>query len=82
VNRKLEQAAISYIVNQLVSKEERNKLLKQFQDWDANGDGVLSRDEILQGYKQLYGEVVANEEVVSFHKLLTIINLIDSRTLS
>ncbi len=82
MNRKLEQAAISYIVNQLVSKEERNKLLKQFQDWDANGDGVLSRDEILQGYKQLYGEVVANEEVVSFHKLLTIINLIDSRTLS
>ena len=77
MNRKLEQAAISYIVNQLVSKEERNKLLKQFQDWDANGDGVLSRDEIFQGYKQLYGEVYANEEVVSFHKFLTIISLIE-----
>ena len=75
MNRKLEQAAISYIVNQLVSKEERNKLLKQFQDWDANGDGVLSRDEIFQGYKQLYGEIYANEEVVSFHKLLTVFTL-------
>lgn len=62
-SRKLEQATLSFIVNQLVSKEERNKLLKQFQEWDKNGDGVLSRDEIYQGYKELYGEVIANEEV-------------------
>ena len=65
VNRKLEQATITYIVNQLVSKEDRNKLLKQFQDWDKNGDGVLSRDEIYNGYKELYGEVSANEQVVN-----------------
>ena len=63
-DRKLEQATISYIVNQLISKEERNELLCQFQTWDKNGDGVLSREEIFDGYKQLYGEVKANEEVV------------------
>jgi calcium-dependent protein kinase len=67
VNRKLEQAAISYIVNQLVSKEERNKLMKQFQEWDTNGDGVLSREEIFEGYKNLYGDVYANEEVVKLN---------------
>lgn len=64
-DRKLEQATISFIVNQLISKEERNELLSQFQTWDKNGDGVLSREEIFDGYKQLYGEVKANEEVVS-----------------
>jgi calcium-dependent protein kinase len=65
VGRKLEHAATNYIVTQLVSKEERNKLLKQFKAWDSNGDGVLSRDEIFNGYKELYGEVKASEEVVS-----------------
>ena len=35
---KLEQATIGVIVNQLVSKDERKELLKQFQDWDKNGD--------------------------------------------
>ena len=68
-NRKLEQATISYIVNQLISKEDRSKLLKQFRDWDTDGDGVLSRDEIFQGYKELYGEVVATEEVVSLERI-------------
>ncbi len=53
-------------MNQLVSKEERNKLMKQFQEWDTNGDGVLSREEIFSGYKNLYGEVYANEEVVCY----------------
>jgi calcium-dependent protein kinase len=63
-NRKLEQATISFIVNQLITKEERNELLTQFQIWDKNGDGVLSRDEIFDGYKQLYGELKAIDEVV------------------
>jgi calcium-dependent protein kinase len=69
-DRKLEQATISFIVNQLISKEERNELLSQFQTWDKNGDGVLSREEIFDGYKQLYGEVKANEEVVSLNNHL------------
>lgn len=59
--RALEQATISYIVNQLVSKDERKSLLKQFQEWDTNGDGVLSRDEIINGYRKTYGKVDENE---------------------
>jgi len=61
-DRKLEQATISYIVNQLMSKEERNILLGQFQAWDKNGDGVLSKEEIFEGYKSMLGEVKAKEE--------------------
>ena len=60
-DRKLEQATIGFIVNQLISKEERKELVKQFQEWDTNGDGVLSRDEIIEGYRKTYGAVDENE---------------------
>lgn len=56
-NKKLEQATVGFIINQLVSKEERNELAKQFKDWDKNGDGVLSKEEIMGGYKKAYGKV-------------------------
>jgi calcium-dependent protein kinase len=59
----LEQATIAFLVSQIVSKEERNQLLNQFRSWDTNGDGVLSRQEILEGYCKLYGEVQAQEQV-------------------
>jgi calcium-dependent protein kinase len=57
---------VAFIVSQLVSKEERNQLLYQFQSWDKNGDGVLSKDEIFEGYCKLYGDVQAKETVVRF----------------
>jgi calcium-dependent protein kinase len=60
---KLQQATLSYIVNQLITKEEKNQLLAQFQSWDKNGDGVLSRDEIFEGYKALFGELKAKEDI-------------------
>ena len=59
--KKLEQASIAFIVNKLISKDERKELIKQFQDWDTNGDGVLSRDEIIEGYRKTYGAVDENE---------------------
>ena len=60
-NRKLEQATIGFIANQLISKEDRKELMKQFQEWDKNGDGVLNREEILEGYKKTFGEVDESE---------------------
>ena len=61
--RKLEQAALTYIVNNLLSKEEKNDLLNLFQQFDTNGDGVLSREEILNGYKSLMPFEDAEKEV-------------------
>ena len=62
-DRKLEQATMTFIVSQIISREQRNELLVQFQTWDKNGDGVLSREEIYEGYKQSMGEYKAMEEV-------------------
>ena len=46
-NKKFEKATISFIINQLVLKEERNDLESQFKEWDKNGDSVLSKEEIV-----------------------------------
>ena len=61
--RKLEQAALTYIVNNLVSKKEKNKLLEVFQSFDTNKDGVLSKKEILNGYKKIMPFEDATKEV-------------------
>jgi calcium-dependent protein kinase len=61
--RKLQQAALTYIVNHLMSKEDKNEMLELFQSFDKNGDGVLTKDEIYEGYKSILGEVEAQKEV-------------------
>ena len=61
--RKLQQAALTYIVNYLMSKEEKNEMILMFQSLDKNGDGVLSAEEIYEGYKDTLGEVEARREV-------------------
>ena len=38
------------MVSQLATKKEKEEMLKTFQALDTNGDGVLSRDELIQGY--------------------------------
>jgi calcium-dependent protein kinase len=60
--RKLQQAALTYIVNHLIKKEDKNELMGLFQQFDKNGDGVLSREEILLGYKEILGDVEAEIE--------------------
>ncbi len=61
--RKLQQAALTYIVNYLMTKEEKNEMIEMFQSLDKNGDGVLTKEEIFEGYKETLGEVEAKKEV-------------------
>ena len=66
-HRVLEKTIISFIINQLVKKDERQELEKQFKDWDTNGDGVLSREEIINGYRKTYGKV---DEKIDYNEFL------------
>ena len=56
-NKKFEHATIGFIINQLVSKEDRADLLKQFLLWDKNKDGVLNKQEIIESYRNVYGTI-------------------------
>jgi len=45
----LQQAALTFIVSQLSSKEEKADLQKTFSAMDKNNDGKLSREELVEG---------------------------------
>ncbi len=61
--RKIQQAALTYIVNYLMTKEEKNEMIEMFQSLDKNGDGVLTKEEIYDGYKEALGDMEAKKEV-------------------
>ena len=44
-----------YIVTQLMSKKDKEKMEQTFMALDTNADGKLSREELIEGYKTLYG---------------------------
>jgi len=43
-----------YLVTHLMSKGEKEKLQQTFMALDKNADGKLSREELIQGYTELY----------------------------
>jgi len=61
--QKLQQATYAFIASHLASKEEKQHLLETFKALDTNGDGTLSREEILEGYKKTMDEEEAEIEV-------------------
>lgn len=61
--QKLKVAAASYIGSQLISKSEKEKLGSVFKKLDKNGDGKLSREEILDGYEEHFGKFLNEDEI-------------------
>ena len=76
--RKLQQASLTYIVNNLLSKEEKNDLLELFQQFDTNGDGVLTKEEILHGYQTIMPFDYAEREV---QRIMTEVDIDKSGTI-
>jgi calcium-dependent protein kinase len=61
--RNLQEAVWLFFVSHMATKEEKNKMLKIFQALDLNGDGQLSREELIHGYKQIMSSKDAEAEV-------------------
>ncbi|OMJ90666.1 hypothetical protein SteCoe_6946 [Stentor coeruleus] len=61
--QKLQHAVLTFISSQLISKEEAKRLAENFKRLDKNGDGKLSREELLEAYKSQLGYEAALEEV-------------------
>lgn len=57
----MQKALYYFLANNLASEEDKKKLTETFKALDANGDGVLSKEEIRQGYKKTCG--ITNEEL-------------------
>ena len=62
---KLQKAALMFIVSQLMSKQERNKLEDIFLELDKNADGKITQHELIQGYTKLVGEKTIAEQELS-----------------
>ena len=49
------------MIHQLVSPDEMENQKKLFSRLDKNHDGHLSRDDLIKGFREIYGEVVEAE---------------------
>ena len=59
----MKQATLAFIASQLLGNEEKEDLEKIFRALDKNGDGHLSKDEILEGYEEHFGVPINEEDV-------------------
>ena len=60
-NKYLEQAANCYIINKLVSKKEKEELLKLFIFWDKDCDGYLNYEELLNAFQNVDSTIKPDE---------------------
>ena len=56
---------MTYIASQLISSQEKAQLQNTFLLIDSNGDGRLSTDELVAGFKMLFGASYPAEEEVA-----------------
>ena len=61
--QKLKQATLTYIVSQLSTKEETDEMERIFAQMDKNNDGMLSKEEIKDGYEEHFGMAIDDEEI-------------------
>ena len=71
-DQKLKQATFAFIASQLLTKAEKENLAKIFKAIDKNGDGKLSKEEILEGYDVFFGK---NLDKVDIEKMFDAVDI-------
>jgi len=54
---KLQLATMTFIASQLATRDEIATLQKTFKALDTNNDGTLSKEELIEGYTKIYGDL-------------------------
>ena len=57
----MQQAALTFIVSQLLTKQDQDELRATFKAMDANSDGKITKDELFEGYKRIYVDMEADQ---------------------
>ncbi|CAD8199555.1 unnamed protein product [Paramecium pentaurelia] len=70
VEKKFQEAALTFMVNQMATSQEKQELLQQFQALDLNGDGRLSKEELIIGYSKVMSYTDAELEVEKLMKYI------------
>jgi len=65
---KLQQIIYYFIVNHMTTKEEKNDLMKIFKALDTNGDGKITREELIEGYNKSLA--ITDDEIDSLMRKL------------
>mgnify|MGYP000923872823 FL=1 len=47
---------MTFIVTQISSQQEKEELQKIFQELDEDGNGILSKEELIKGKRDAFGE--------------------------
>jgi calcium-dependent protein kinase len=63
IERKIQHAALIYMVNHLLNAKDKDGLINIFHSFDKNGDGVISKEELYQVLCTTLGEYEAKREV-------------------
>lgn len=51
----VKQAALGYLIQHFLNMNDAVELEQVFSDLDTSGDGTLSRDELIAGYRKYFG---------------------------
>ena len=60
---KLAQSILSYIVNNISYKDVKDDALNVFRNLDTNGDGRITEEELLQGFKEIF-KLKAEDDII------------------
>ncbi len=63
VDSKIQQAALIFMTNHLLTNREKQGMIKAFENFDKNGDGVISKSELYEVLSSSLGEDEAKKEI-------------------